>query len=164
MSYAPNLPNINSSFNRNQPMPEITRPASSRPSREREQKRTRSQPKKESSDTYPIIVHCHLCWDWVWQRPQQFISRLSKRHPVLFVETVGPDPNLVAPHVRLMEKHEAHPNITRLRLQFPSWRWDDEAYVDRARRELVQEALRGPLQGQFDKAVQWFYDPMAVTA
>jgi glycosyltransferase involved in cell wall biosynthesis len=32
------------------------------------------------------------------------------------------------------------------------------------RRRLVQEALRGPLAGKFENAVQWFYDPMAVTA
>ena len=30
---------------------------------------------------YPIIVHCHLRWEGVWQRPQQFLSRLSQRHP-----------------------------------------------------------------------------------
>src|ERR1700756_4710335 len=95
-------------------------------------------------DDYPIIVHCHLCWDWVWQRPQQFISRLSRRHPVLFVETIGPDPQLVAPSVRFQPTPE-HPNITRVRLQFPSWRWGQAAYVDRARRSLVQEALLGPL-------------------
>jgi len=29
---------------------------------------------------------------------------------------------------------------------------------------LVQEALLGPLVGQFEDAVQWFYDPMAVSA
>ena len=36
--------------------------------------------------------------------------------------------------------------------------------MDRTRRELVQDALRGPLAGQFQKAVQWFYDPMTVRA
>jgi len=83
---------------------------------------------------------------------------------VLFVETIGPDPNLVAPHVRLMEKNAECPNVTRIRLQFPCWRWGDGKYVDRMRRELVQEALRGPLAGQFENAVQWFYDPMAFSA
>lgn len=81
---------------------------------------------------------------------------------MLFVETIGPDPNLVTPTIRLMEKSPEHPNITRLRLQFPCWRWSDGEYVDRMRCELVQEALRGPLAGQFENAVQWFYDPMAV--
>src|SRR5215471_15676249 len=53
-----------------------------------------------SAASFPIIVHCHLCWDWVWQRPQQFISRLSKNHKILFVETVRPDPGLAAPLAR----------------------------------------------------------------
>jgi hypothetical protein len=72
-------------------------------------------------DDYPIIVHCHLCWDWVWQRPQQFVSRLSTRHKILFVETLAPDPQLASAfaHFRVAEKF---PNITILRLQFPAWR------------------------------------------
>jgi len=112
---------------------------------------------------YPIIVHCHLCWDWVWQRPQQFISRLSERHPILFVETIGPDPELAAPLARF-RADERFPNITFLRLQFPSWRWSDGAYVDRQRRILVQDVLTGPLAGRFENPVQWFYDPMSVTS
>jgi glycosyltransferase involved in cell wall biosynthesis len=112
---------------------------------------------------YPLIVHCHLCWDWVWQRPQQFMSRFSQKHRVLFVETMAPDENLVTPLVQL-RRFEKWPNLTLLRLQFPSWRWTDGKWVDRERRRLLKEALRGPLRGQFNNAVQWFYDPMAVTA
>src|SRR5205823_6254050 len=76
----------------------------------------------------PIIAHSHLCWDWVWQRPQQFLSRLSKRHRILFVETRAPDPNLVAPLARL-EVLETYPNLTLLHLQFPTARWNDGAYI-----------------------------------
>jgi len=37
--------------------------------------------------------------------------------------------------------------------------------VDRERRRLVQQALKSELlAGQFENPVQWFYDPMAVTA
>src|SRR5436309_7330840 len=106
------------------------------------QKRTSRSKKRGSrgplSRNYPIIVHSHLCWDWVWQRPQQFISRLSRRHKVLFVETVGPDPELAAPLARF-RKLEEFPNITVLRLQFPQWSWEDGAYVDCERRRLVKE-------------------------
>lgn len=112
-------------------------------------------------DNYPIIVHSHLCWDWVWQRPQQFISRLSRTHPVFFIETLGPSPELIAPYVKLYPKGD-FPNVTRIRLQFPCWRWGDGDYIDRMRRELVHEAFYGPFAGQFRNAVQWFYDPMAV--
>src|SRR5947209_127758 len=60
---------------------------------------------------FPIIVHCHLCWDWVWQRPQQFISRLSQRHKILFVETLAPDAGLAVPLARFRTP-ENFPNIT----------------------------------------------------
>jgi glycosyltransferase involved in cell wall biosynthesis len=112
---------------------------------------------------YPIIVHCHLCWDWVWQRPQQFLSRLSSRHKVLFVETIGPDAQLSSPVARFSTAAN-FPNITLLRLQFPLWRWSDGAFVDRERRRLVKEFVTGPGVGQFENPLQWFYDPMAVPA
>jgi len=112
---------------------------------------------------YPIIVHCHLCWDWVWQRPQQFLSRLSVRHRILFVETIGPDPQLSSAIARFWTAPN-YPNITILRLQFPEWRWSDGAFVDRERRRLVKEFISGPGAGQFENPVQWFYDPMAVPA
>ncbi len=110
-----------------------------------------------------LLVHCHLCWDWVWQRPQQFISRLSRHRRVLFVETLAPDPTLAAPLARFRNP-ETLPNLTLLSLQFPAWRWSDGAYVDAERRRLVREFLAGPGAGQFENPVQWFYDPMAVTA
>src|SRR5882757_6983990 len=96
-----------------------------------------------NSSNYPIIVHCHLCWDWVWQRPQQFLSRLSNNHQILFVETIGPDPQLSSPTARFWTP-ENSPNVTILRLQFPSWRWSDGKFVDRERRRLVKEFLGGP--------------------
>lgn len=120
--------------------------------------------KKEAfRQDYPIIVHCHLCWDWVWQRPQQFVSRLSQRHKILFVETVAPSPELATPVARFRTV-DNFPNVTMLQLQFPSWRWNEGKYVDAERRRIVREFLSGPGMGQFDQPVQWFYDPMAVPA
>lgn len=91
------------------------------------------------------------------------MSRFSHKHRVLFVETLCPDENLVTPLVQL-RRFDKWPNLTLLRLQFPAWRWHDGEWVDRERRRLVKEALRGPLRGQFKNPVQWFYDPMAVKA
>src|SRR5690242_8174489 len=101
----------------------------------------------KAASSYSIIVHSHLCWDWVWQRPQQFVSRLSQKHKVLFVEVVAPDGSLAAPMARF-HTPEKFPNLTVLRLQFPAWRWNDGAYVDGERRRLVQEFLAGPGAGQ----------------
>lgn len=35
---------------------------------------------------YNIIVFCHLRWDFVYQRPQHILSRLSEEHKILVVE------------------------------------------------------------------------------
>src|SRR5690349_14020132 len=34
----------------------------------------------------PILVHRHLRWDFVWQRPQQLFSRFARNRDVLFIE------------------------------------------------------------------------------
>ena len=112
---------------------------------------------------YPIIVHSHLGWDWVWQRPQQFLSRFSQRHQILFVEGPTPSDEVAVPTPEMREVTE-FPNITLLRMKMPTSRWNDGAWVDKERRRLVQEVLAGPLGLRFRDPVQWFYDPMAVTA
>jgi glycosyltransferase involved in cell wall biosynthesis len=161
MSYAPftSAPLLNQTTSGESSTVTVGTPAERRPTRVKSDIR----PGTKSRSDYPIIVHCHLCWDWVWQRPQQFMSRFSHRHRVLFIETLAPDENLVTPLAQI-RRFEKWPNLTLLRLQFPTARWHDGAWVDRERRRLVKQALRGPLRGQFNGAVQWFYDPMAVTA
>src|SRR3954469_15433526 len=103
----------------------------SSPSRSR--KKISTSRSTNNAENYPIIVHSHLCWDWVWQRPQQFISRLSRRHRILFVETIGPDPQLSSAVARFWQP-EKFPNLTILRLQFPGWRWSNGPFIDRERR------------------------------
>ena len=39
-----------------------------------------------STRRHPLIVHSHLRWDFVWQRPQQLLSRFGRNQSVLFVE------------------------------------------------------------------------------
>ncbi len=112
---------------------------------------------------YSIIVHSHLKWDWVWQRPQQFISRLSRKHSVLFVETPEACADAAATQVHLREVAE-FPNIHVLQITVPVSRWNDLHWVDQERRRAVESLLSGPLGHEFRSIVQWFYDPMAVTA
>jgi glycosyltransferase involved in cell wall biosynthesis len=57
-----------------------------------------------------------------------------------------------------------YPNIVVLQMEMPQERWADMAWVDKERRRLVQSVLAGPLGAGFENPVQWFYDPMAVTA
>lgn len=39
-----------------------------------------------ASPTADLVVLSHLRWDWVWQRPQHLISRISKGRRTVFVE------------------------------------------------------------------------------
>lgn len=109
----------------------------------------------------PIIAVCHLCWDWVWQRPQQFLSRLAVRHPVLFVETRCADTPAAFTRTRVAPNH---PAVTILEVNLPASRWADGGFIDRERRRVLQERLAGEFRGRYDGAILWFNDPMAVTA
>ncbi len=113
--------------------------------------------------SFPIIVHSHLAWDWVWQRPQQFFSRLSQTHRVLFIESPVPDQSARKTEVSMREIAD-YPNIVVLQMKIPAAHWHDIAWVDKERRRVVQSFLAGPLGDLFAGPVQWFYDPMAVTA
>jgi glycosyltransferase involved in cell wall biosynthesis len=114
-------------------------------------------------EDYSIIVHSHLKWDWVWQRPQQFLSRLSRKHSVLFVEAPEACDETPATRVHLREVTEL-PNVNVLQIKVPSARWSDTPWVDKERRRVLESLLSGPLGQKFTSIVQWFYDPMAVTA
>lgn len=114
-----------------------------------------------AGEGFPIIAVCHLSWDWVWQRPQQFLSRFARTHPVLFVETYCSD---VAATRLDLQPVEGHPALIRALIHLPATQWHDGAFIDAERRRALQEALQGPLSGRFDNAVLWFNDPMAVVA
>lgn len=40
----------------------------------------------KSNNEYDLVVFCHLRWDFVYQRPQHIISRLSKNLKILLIE------------------------------------------------------------------------------
>ena len=109
----------------------------------------------------PIIAISHLSWDWVWQRPQQFLSRFAKRHRLLFVETYCSEVRETRVDTRAVE---GHPNITVAQMHLPASRWHDGAFIDTERRRALLAALAGPLAGQFHRPLLWFYDPMGVVA
>jgi glycosyltransferase involved in cell wall biosynthesis len=111
----------------------------------------------------PIIVHSHLRWDFVWQRPQQLLSRLALRNRVLFVEEPIYLDDVVSPRLDLSEPmsrvHRAVPMLPgELRGEY------DESIV--VIRELVRRNLAadGVLGGMFAHPIQWFYTPMPAPA
>lgn len=109
-------------------------------------------------DDLPIIVHCHLRWDFVWQRPQQIFSRLAAHHPITFIEEAtwqGGE--------RRLEISEPYPNVVRLVPILPANEKNDDtdsqcaAVLPLLRRALTDHPL---LRGRFASPIQWFYSPM----
>ncbi|MGZ8425640.1 MAG: glycosyltransferase [Candidatus Binatia bacterium] len=104
----------------------------------------------------PIIVHCHLRWDFVWQRPQQIFSRLSDHYPVLFIE----EPLLEnsAPTIRVSEPY---PNVLRL---IPVLNGEATSFDEQCAEILPVLSdwlhFRGFGPTRVAAGVQWFYSPM----
>jgi glycosyltransferase involved in cell wall biosynthesis len=120
-------------------------------------------PKPAVNADTPIIVHSHLRWDFVWQRPQQLLSRFAQRSHVLFVEEpiylddVGDTRlDLSTPMARV---HRAVPMLP------ADLRGEYDASIA-VTRELLRHQLAadGALGGLFARPIQWFYTPMPAPA
>ncbi len=99
-----------------------------------------------------IIVFSHLRWDFVFQRPQQLLSRLAQHYRVLFVEE--PVFDHAAP---FMEQSSPAPNVTVCRAHTPILAGgfhDDQI-------PLLQPLLAS-LVPPGEQPVAWFYTPMAL--
>src|SRR5918999_6233818 len=74
---------------------------------------------------HPLIAHSHLRWDFVWQRPQQILSRLAAASRVLFVEEPIFLDDVRRPRLALSAPH---PGVTRAVPQLPArWREGPDA-------------------------------------
>ena len=111
----------------------------------------------DGRESFPIIVHCHLRWDFVWQRPQQIFSRLARNHRVLFIE----DPVIAegGPHLAI---DEPYPNLVRIVPQIPQHLAvnadkDAEIFLPQIKQALREHPL---LAGRFERPLHWFYSPM----
>jgi protoporphyrinogen oxidase/glycosyltransferase involved in cell wall biosynthesis len=99
-----------------------------------------------------VIVFCHLRWDFVYQRPQQLLTRLAEHYKVLFVEepifdagaahlhTYSPAPNLTV--------YQPHTPV-----QAPGFH-DDQI--------PVLQSLLADLVADGEDPIVWFYTPMAL--
>ena len=101
-----------------------------------------------------LIIFSHLRWDFVYQRPQQLMSRLAANHPVVFVEEPMPG----AAHAWL-EQHSPCAGVTVLRMHLPSHGagFHDDHVI--GMREMLGSYLR---DHRIDDYLLWFYTPMAL--
>ena len=116
-----------------------------------------------SAREHPLIVQSHLRWDFVWQRPQQLLSRMAGTAPVLFIEEPLYLDDIASDRLEITVPHR---NILRAvpRLR-SSLRGDYDASIARVRDIAIREiGPQGRLDGLFSNAVQWFYTPMPAPA
>jgi hypothetical protein len=108
----------------------------------------------------PLLVHSHLRWDFVWQRPQQLLSRFAQHAPVLFVEEAVFADDLATGALDITTPAKG---LTRVIPRLPTSLYSQPEETLVAVRTLLQQALgRGGAlgSGQFARPVQWFYTPM----
>jgi UDP-galactopyranose mutase len=108
------------------------------------------------ANNFDIVVASHLRWSFVWQRPQQLISRLAQQHRILFVEepiytdgAVNDIPFLeqVMPNVTVLTPRVARPE----REGTPIW----------GDRQTIAEQVRNAMQTlRFEQKALWFYTPL----
>jgi glycosyltransferase involved in cell wall biosynthesis len=106
---------------------------------------------------FDLVVASHLRWSFVWQRPQQLLSRLARHHRILFIEEPVFVPAGETPCAVL---HEACPNIVVLTPQLtreqagetPLWLWPSQETIT----QQVREALRSL---GFQQRALWMYTP-----
>src|SRR5690349_8646880 len=101
----------------------------------------------------PIVVFSHLRWDFVYQRPQHLLSRLSARHRVLYVEE--PIDGAHEPDLLLLTETSGitvvRPRLSSLAARAPD---DVRSAIRRLLATLMEaEEIAGP--------VAWVYTPMA---
>jgi len=109
-------------------------------------------------NTFDMVVASHLRWSFVWQRPQQLLSRLAKYHRILFVEEPVFAAEGVEKPVALVE--EVLPNLFVLTPQVlasecgdtPLWLWPCREEIDRQVRQALQTL-------EFRHRALWLYTP-----
>ncbi|WP_413737413.1 NAD(P)-binding protein [Sodalis sp. RH21] len=111
-----------------------------------------NRPPGQESTMKTIIVFCHLRWDFVYQRPQQLLTRLAQFYRIQFIE----EPVYDAGPARL-ERTDPAANITVYRPHTP---------VRAAGFHDDQIALLQPLLAELTDSdaapIVWFYTPMAL--
>jgi glycosyltransferase involved in cell wall biosynthesis len=111
----------------------------------------------------PFIVHSHLRWDFVWQRPQQLFSRLARRGPVLFVEEPVHEADILVPRLEITRPQEGVQRAVPLLPAELRGRLDESITIvrDLLVRHLADDGQSG---GRFSRPVHWFYTPMPAPA
>lgn len=102
-----------------------------------------------------LVAFSHLRWDFVWQRPQQVLSRLAREIPVLYVEEPVGDAGKDMLELRL----DGRVTIARAHLHDLPAR---NSFGETVNARIA--ALLEPLLIDDDDLMAWYYTPMAIGA
>lgn len=110
---------------------------------------------------YGVMVHCHLRWDFVWQRPQHIVSRLSQSHPVLFVEDPAPLPEGESEPRMQITRVSDRLTVARPLLHPHVGDPVKDAETDKRNAPIAKRLLDEAHAGLgWERLVHWFYIPM----
>jgi len=110
-----------------------------------------------------LICISHLRWDFVWQRPQQLLSRLAKQYRIIFVEEPVTDTDIDKPYL------ESYPGrtpgaqpVTVVRMHYPSadhyWIGHNDPRTQMDYETLLLDYLA---QEEIHTPIVWLYTPVA---
>ena len=99
------------------------------------------------------LVFSHLRWDFVFQRPQQLLTRCGRDHRVLFWE----EPIYTDSRQASLRATPREPNITVLLPELPAGMGEREGWA--AQQELLTQYLA---ENGIVDYVAWYYSPMAM--
>ena len=100
-----------------------------------------------------IIVFSHLRWNFVYQRPQHLLSRLSRHYQIVFIEEPVPNGDDFLEHLRPAPNVEVlRPHVTSTLAGFHD---DHLPVLQNQLAEFIRER-------RIDDYLIWFYTPMAL--
>src|SRR6476659_8813668 len=101
-----------------------------------------------------LLVFSHLRWNFVYQRPQHVLSRLSRRWPVVFIEE--PVPGSATDYIERIQA-EDQVEVWRPHLRGSQYGFHTEHKA--ALQRLVAQTMR---EQRIKDYWIWFYTPMAL--
>ncbi|MFN2451820.1 MAG: glycosyltransferase [Candidatus Dormibacteria bacterium] len=107
------------------------------------------------SQPFDLVVFSHLRWDFVWQRPQQLISRLAPHWNTLFVE----EPLPVRASTVSTRLERLGP-VTRLRAEVPGVPLTPMGFDAAVKFDHVEAVLAA--NGGVSPRMVWLYTPIAL--
>ena len=113
---------------------------------------------EKSPDECGMVVFSHLRWGFVWQRPQQFVSRFARKHRMLFIEE--PLFDLNEKDARLF-MHQVMPNVVVACPHFPKTDLQNKTKVLEGVERFAHEAVKLVNEhGHFDSPALYYFNPM----